>query len=58
MATVANVTWLKSKKSDLHTHVVAQIEGSHVGDRVGAMPGPDSVNRRISGPGSLEVGHM
>ena len=50
---------------------MAQIEGGHVDDRVGAVPGPDSVNMRVSGPGtepgsvpglawpgSLEVGHV
>ena len=31
---------------------MAQIEGGHVDDRVGAVPGPDSVNRRITGPGT------
>ena len=49
---------------------MAQIEGGHVDDRVGAVPGPDSVNRRRvtrpgtepgslgAWPGSLEVGHV
>ena len=31
---------------------MAQIEGGHVDDRVGAVPGPDSVNRRVTGPGT------
>ena len=46
------MTSSKSKKSDQHTHDMAQIEGGHVDDRVGAVPGPDSVNRRVSGPGT------
>ena len=29
------------KKTDQHTHDMAQIEGGHVDDRVGAVPGPD-----------------
>ena len=45
------------KKSDHHTHHMAQIEGGHVDDRVGVVPGPDSVNRRVSGPGT-EPGSM
>ena len=40
----------KSKKSEEHTHCMAEIEGGHVDDRVGAVPGPDSVNRRETGP--------
>ena len=31
---------------------MAKIEGSHVDDRVGAVPGPDSVNRHVSGSGT------
>ena len=31
---------------------MTEIEGGHVDDRVGAAPGPDSVNRRVSGPGT------
>ena len=31
---------------------MAQIEGGHVDDRVGAVPGPDSVNRHVTGPGT------
>ena len=31
---------------------MTQIEGGHVVDRVGAVPGPDSVNKRVSGPGT------
>ena len=31
---------------------MTKIEGGHVDDRVGAVPGPDSVNRRVSGPGT------
>ena len=31
---------------------MTQIEGGHIDDRVGAVPGPDSVNRRVSGPGT------
>ena len=46
------MTSSKSKKSAQHTHDMAQIEGGHVDDRVGAVPGPDSVNRRVSGPGT------
>ena len=64
-----SVTSSKLRKSDQHTHDMTQIEGGHVDDRVGVVPGPDSVNRRVSGPGtepgsvpcrpgSLEVGHM
>ena len=44
---------------------MAQIEGGHADDRVGAVPGPDSVNRHVTGPGwlgawsgSLEVGDV
>ena len=40
------------KKIDQHTHDMTHIEGGHVDDRVGAVPGPDSVNRRVSGPGT------
>ena len=40
------------KKSDKDTHDMTKIEGGHVDDRVGAVPGPDSVNRRVSGPGT------
>ena len=40
----------KLKKSVQHTHDMTQIEGGHVDDRVGAVPGPDSVNRHVSGP--------
>ena len=43
----------KLKKSDKHTHDMTQIEGGHVDDRVGMVPGPDSVNRRVSGPGPV-----
>ena len=46
------MTSSKLKKSDQHTHDMTQIEGGHVDDRVGAVPGPDSVNRRASGPGA------
>ena len=46
------MTSSKLKKSDQHTHDMTQIEGGHIDDRVGAVPGPDSVNRRISGPGT------
>ena len=46
------MTSSKLKKSDQHTHDMTQIEGGHVDYRVGAMPGPDSVNRRVSGPGT------
>ena len=46
------MTSSKSKKSEEHTHCMAQIEGGHVDDRVGAVPGPDSVNRRVMGPGT------
>ena len=31
---------------------MTQIEGGHIDDRVGAVPGPDSVNSRVSGPGT------
>ena len=31
---------------------MTQIEGGHIDGRVGAVPGPDSVNRRVSGPGT------
>ena len=31
---------------------MTKIEGGHVDDRVSAVPGPDSVNRRVSGPGT------
>ena len=31
---------------------MAQIEGGHVDDRVGAVPGPDSVNRRVTRQGT------
>ena len=31
---------------------MTQIEGGHVDDRVGAVPSPDSVDRRVSGPGT------
>ena len=31
---------------------MTQIEGGHIDDRVGAVPGPDNVNRRVSGPGT------
>ena len=31
---------------------MAQIESGHDDDRVGAVPGPDSVNRRVTGPGT------
>ena len=34
---------------------MAQIEGGHVDDRVGVVPGPNSVSRHLSGPGLLEV---
>ena len=46
------MTSSKFKKSHQHTHDMTQIEGGHVDDRVGAVPGPDSVNRRVSGPGT------
>ena len=46
------MTSSKLKKSDQHTHDMTQIEGDHIDDRVGAVPGPDSVNRRVSGPGT------
>ena len=46
------MTSSKLKKSDQHTHDMTQIEGGHIDDRVGAVPGPDSVNRRVSGPGT------
>ena len=42
----------KSKKSEEHRHCMAKIEGGHVDDRVGAVAGPDSVNRRVTGPGT------
>ena len=50
---VVAVTSSKFKKSDQHTHDMTKIEGGHVDDRIGAVPGPDSVNRRVSGPGSM-----
>ena len=31
---------------------MTQIEGGHIDDRVGGVPGPDSVNRRVSVPGT------
>ena len=34
------MTSSKSKKNDQHTHDMAQIEGGHVDDRVGVVPGP------------------
>ena len=34
---------------------MTQIEGGHVDDRVGTVPGPDSVNIRVSGPGTGSV---
>ena len=46
------MTSSKLKKSDQHMHDMTQIEGGHIDDRVGAVPGPDSVNRRVSGPGT------
>ena len=46
------MTSSKFKKSDQQTHDMTQFEGGHVDDLVGAVPGPDSVNRRISGPGT------
>ena len=46
------MTSSKSKKSEGHRHCMVQIEGGHVDDRVGAVPGPDSVNRRVTGPGT------
>ena len=46
------MTSSKLMKSVKHTHDMTQIEGGHVDDRVGAVPGPDSVNRRVSGPGT------
>ena len=46
------MTSSKSKKSEGHRHCMAQIEGGHVDDRVGAVPGPGSVNRRVTGPGT------
>ena len=46
------MTSSKFKKSDHHTHDMTQIEGGHVDDRVGAVPGPDSVNRGVSGSGT------
>ena len=46
------MTSSKLKKNDQHTHDMTQIEGGHIDDRVGAAPGPDSVNRRVSGPGT------
>ena len=46
-------------------HDMTQIEGGHIDDRVGAVAGPDSVNRRVLGsvPGLVlllvpEVGHI
>ena len=51
------MTSSKSKKIDQHTHDMVQIEGGHADDRVGAVPDPDSVNRRVSGPGT-EPGSM
>ena len=45
------MTSSKFKNSDQHTHDMTHIEGGHVDYRVGAVPGPDSVNRRVSGPG-------
>ena len=51
------MTSSKLKKIDQHTHDMTQIEGGHVDDRVGAVPGPDSVNRRVSGPGT-ELGSV
>ena len=49
---LSSVTSSKLKKSFQHTHDMTQIEGGHVDDRVGAARGPDSVNRRVSGPGT------
>ena len=46
------MTSSKLKKNDQHTHDMTQIEGGHIDDRVGAVPGPDNVNRRVSGPGT------
>ena len=46
----SSVTSSKSKKTDQHTHDMAQIVGGHVNDRIGAVPGPDSVNGRVTGP--------
>ena len=46
------MTSSKLKKGDQHTRDMTQIEGGHIDDRVGAVPGPDSVNRRVSGPGT------
>ena len=49
------MTSSKLKKSDQHTHDTTQIEGGRIiiNYRVGAVPGPDSVNRRVSaGPGT------
>ena len=34
------MTSSKSYKSEEHTHFMAQLEGGHVDDRVGAVPGP------------------
>ena len=51
------MTSSKAKKSEQHTHGMAQIEGGHVDDLVGAVPGPDSVNRRLTGPG-IEPGSV
>ena len=48
----SSVTSSKSKKTDQHTHNMAQIEGGHVDDRIGAVPGPDSVNGHVTGPGT------
>ena len=42
----------KFKKSDKDTHDMTKIEGGHVDDRVGAVPGSDSVNRHVSGSGN------
>ena len=62
------MTSSKSKKTDQHTHDMAQIEGSHVDDRVGAVPGPGKCKQARNGarhrarlgawPGSLELGHV
>ena len=46
------MTSSKSKKSDQQTHDVAQIKGGNIDGRVGAVPGPDTVNRHVSGPGT------
>ena len=37
------------RKFDQHTHDMTQIEGGHIDDRVGAVSGPDSVNRPYRG---------